>query len=135
MGRPKTRHLLLPTQAPAPSYPPTPLRSPDKPCWQCHWYGYMIDSDAAYCVNPAGLPVRPAALRGCCSYELDPAMDIGEQVAMPPPMHSKSSIARQAHAVRERLEAIQYAINFDKAPWQKRRRIISRAGQLSEHER
>jgi hypothetical protein len=135
MGRTNPRHRPPPVgsatfDAHAITRPPRP----EQPCWQCHWYGYMVDGNAAYCVNPVGLAIRPDALHGCCSYELDPVMDVGEQVPQPPPTSSRAALALRMHAERERLVELKLKIGFAKAPWQKRHRIVSRHGELSERE-
>ncbi|MFN3303160.1 MAG: hypothetical protein ACK44A_05500 [Roseateles sp.] len=106
----------------------------EKPCWQCHWYGYMVDEDAAFCLHPEGLAIRPAALYGCCSYTLEPCMDTGSLAPRPAPTPSRSACAQRMLAQREQLVELRLQLGFNKAPWEKRRRIVSRLGTLSDDE-
>lgn len=61
-------------------------------------------------------------------------MDTGEQSPMPLATPATSAFARRVHAEREWLVERRRQIDFGKAPWEKRHRIESRHGQLSDQE-
>lgn len=94
----------------------------------------MVDGYGATCVNPGGSGTRTDALHGCSMYQLEPCMDIGELVPMPPPTSPRSAVAKRVQAERAALQELYSSIQATKQPWMKRHRIITRAGTLSECE-
>jgi hypothetical protein len=78
----------------------------DRPCWQCHWFGYlMAENPHGICVRPSNLAMIPMPAHGCAFWEREPGTD-DDQVGRPPPLRPGEPARRAVDAERERLVEI-----------------------------
>ncbi|UDF33534.1 UNVERIFIED_ORG: hypothetical protein LHJ69_12965 [Shinella sp. XGS7] len=78
-----------------------------KPCWTCHWFGYMHSADSSFCVNPASCCNRSQAPRGCSQWMRETGTDDIDPTAWRPrPINPSSALAQQCLDERLRLEKI-----------------------------